>query len=154
MAPEARREPQLEQAIRGVLGRSTYSYAYDRVHLRDGTESETLVYLPAPDDCGSGGCTSLVFAQRGGNYQLVSSISLTRPPVIVSSHRTHGWKDLIVFVSGGGIEPGYYAVLRFDGKTYPENPTTAPATPLREQAQGVAYLAGADKLKFDIIASH
>jgi hypothetical protein len=44
-------------------------------------------------------------------------------------------------------------VLRFDGKTYPENPTTAPATALREKAQGVAFLAGADKLRFDIIAS-
>jgi hypothetical protein len=30
-------------------------------------------------------------------------------------------------VGGGGILPGYVAELRFDGKTYPSNPSIPPA---------------------------
>jgi hypothetical protein len=71
----------------------------------------------------------------------------------VSPHRRNGWNDLIVFVSGGGIQPGYYAVLPFDGKKYPENPTIEPAMPLRERVKGMAYLAGADKAESDIVVS-
>jgi len=151
IAPETKRDPQLEQAIRREVGNGSYSYAYNRVNLNNGTAPQVLVYLPGSDYCGSGGCTSLIFTVRGGDYQLVSRLSLTRTPIIVSSHRTNGWKDLIVFVSGGGIQPGYYAQLPFNGKKYPENPTNIPAVPLRERVKGVAYLAGAEKAESDIV---
>jgi len=153
VAPTTKRDPKLEEAIRREIGDSRYAYAYDRVDLHGSGEQEVLVYLPGSDYCGSGGCTSLVFAFRGGDYLLVSRLSLTRPPVMVSSHRTNGWKDLVIFVSGGGIQPGYYAVLRFDGQKYPENPTTVQATPLKKGVRCVAYLAGAEKAEFDIVVS-
>jgi len=151
VAPETKRDARLEEAIRREFGNDGYSYAYNLVNLNKGTTPAALVYMPGSDYCGSGGCTSVIFAVRGGDYRLVSRFSLTRTPIIVSSHRTNGWNDLIVFVSGGGIQPGYYAVLPFDGKKYPENPTIKPAAPLRASVSGVAYLAGADKAEFDIV---
>ena len=33
-----------------------------------------------------------IFAQRGKEYRLVSQLNLIRTPIIVSSHRTNGWK--------------------------------------------------------------
>jgi len=153
IAPETKRDAKLEEAIRRELADDRYSYAYNRVKLSNSTLSEVLVYMLGADYCGSGGCTSLIFAQRGEEYRLVSELNLIRTPIIVSSHRTNGWKDLIVFVSGGGIHPGYYAVLSFDGKKYPENPTIPPAVPLRQKIPGVGYLAGADKGKSVFVVS-
>jgi hypothetical protein len=152
-SPETRRDAKLESAIRRELGDDRYSYAYNRVSLSNASLSEVLVYLPGMDYCGSGGCTTLIFALRGGEYRLISRLSLTRTPIVVSSHTTKGWKDLIVFVSGGGIQRGYFSVLPFDGQKYPENPTVEPALPLRAKVTGVAYLAGADKPGSDIVIS-
>jgi hypothetical protein len=153
VAAQTNRDARIEAAIRREVGDDSFSYVYNMVNLNNGTAPEVLVYISGPDYCGSGGCTSLVFARRGGDYRLVSRLSLTKIPIVVSSHRTNGWKDLIVFVAGGGIQPGYYAVLPFDGKKYPENPTTLPAAPLRSSVTGVAYLAGANKAQSDIVVS-
>jgi hypothetical protein len=154
VAPETKRDPALEQAIRAELGNDSFSYAYNRVKLSNATAPEVLVYLPGSDYCGSGGCTTLIFAASEGSYRLVSRITLTRTPILVSPHRTNGWNDLILLVSGGGIPSGYYAVLQFDGRKYPENPTVAPAAPLRNIVKAAAYLTGTDKPGSVIVVSH
>ena len=153
VAPEKSRDSALETALRRELGSDAFSYAYNFVNLKGAEAREVLVYLPGSDYCGSGGCTSLVLEKHALEYRLISRLSLTRAPIIVSSHRTNGWNDLIVFVSGGGIHGGYYSVLAFDGQKYPENPTTAPATRLRRGVTGIAYLSGADKAERDIVVS-
>ena len=151
VAPETKRDPALERAIRDEVGGGSFSYAYNRVHLSKVSAPEALVYLQGSDNCGSGGCTALILSESGGAYRLVTRVSLVRTPIIVSAHRTNGWNDLIVFVSGGGIQPGYYAVLRYDGKNYPDNPSVEPAVPLRQRVKGVAYLSGADKAQSVIV---
>jgi hypothetical protein len=95
----------------------------------DGT-SEAIVYLISKDWCGSGGCNTIVLMQDGGSWKIVTSITITRPPIRVLNGRSHGWLNLGVWVQGGGINPGYEAELRFDGKTYPSNPAISPARPL------------------------
>jgi hypothetical protein len=155
--PETTRDPSLEKAIQLELGQDSFSYSWNRVHLSNGSGVEALVHLGG-DFCGSGGCTSLVFAKRpsakpADAWSLISRITLTRTPIVVSAHRTNGWHDLILFVAGGGIQTGYYSVLAFNGKTYPENPTVKPATPLRGTVRGVAWLAGADNPKSAIVVS-
>jgi len=69
--------------------------------------------------CGTGGCDTFVFVQEESGLRLVSRTSVTRPPIVVASTTTQGWRDVVVRVSGGGIIPGYDALLRFDGRTYP-----------------------------------
>jgi hypothetical protein len=98
----------------------------------DGTP-EAIVHVAGPMVCGTGGCETLVFAKRGDTYKVVSSTSVTRPPIIASTRRTNGWRNLIVFVAGGGTYKGYYTELKFDGTTYPDSP---PATRLRGKPQG------------------
>lgn len=152
-APETQRDERLEEAIRHETGQDAFSYSYNRVNLRNGIEAETLVYLSSGDFCGSGGCTLLVFANESAAYRLISYITLVRPPVVASSHSTNEWRDLIVSVGGGGIQSPYYAVLAFDGRKYPENPTTAPASPLQKAVKGVAYFSGGDQSKSAIVVS-
>jgi hypothetical protein len=96
------------------------------VDLDGDKKDEVVVYLIGACWCGSGGCTTLVLAPEASTYRLVSEISITRPPIRVLKRVSRGWRSLGVWVQGGGIQPGYEAVLRFDGSTYPRNPSTAP----------------------------
>lgn len=92
-------------------------------------DPEVIVHVVGPMLCGTGGCNTLVFTPADSGYRLVADISVTRPPVRVSPQTSYGWRNLLVQVSGGGISPGYEAELRFDGETYPANPTVPPAEP-------------------------
>jgi hypothetical protein len=101
---------------------------------------EAVVHVVGPHVCGTGGCDTHIFARRSGGYRLVSTVELSRPLVIASPRRTHGWRNLIVFVAGGGILPGYYAELRFNGRTYPDNPTVKPARRVRGKSRGAVLI--------------
>lgn len=91
---------------------------------------EAIVYLTGPSVCGSGGCNTVVYSYHHG-WLLVSTIYLTRPPIIVADNKSHGWRSLIVDVSGGGILRPSSVELRFNGTTYPSNPTLPPAIRVR-----------------------
>jgi uncharacterized protein len=85
---------------------------------------ETVVYVVGPMACGSGGCPTLVFTPDGYGYRLVSSITVTNPPIKASAATTAGWRNLIVRVSGGGAK-AHDAELLSNGKSYPPNPSVA-----------------------------
>ena len=105
----------------------------------DGTP-EVIVHVVGPGVCGTGGCETHIFARHGARYKLISTIDLSRPMIIAALGRSHGWRNLIVFVAGGGIVPGYYAELRFNGKTYPENPTVKPTKPISGKPRGTVLI--------------
>src|SRR5436190_6849072 len=110
---ETARDAKLEAAI-GVEEEGA-RYYYNKVDLNGDGKPEVLVYVFGKDMCGTGGCDALIFQLVSDKYKMVSDISLVWNPIIVSQHKTHGWNDLIAFVSGGGIIPGYYTVLQFNG---------------------------------------
>ena len=129
---------QLAKELDRVLGDvpGPIHYFAKQVDLNGGGRAEYVVHVAGPMVCGSGGCDTFVFAQEGSGVRLVSRTSVTRPPIVVASTTTQGWRDLVVRVSGGGIIPGYDARLRFDGRTYPANPTVPPAELLKAPASG------------------
>ena len=43
-------------------------------------------------------------------------------PIVVSRRKTQGWHNLIMLVAGGGVRPGYWTELRFNGTSYPDDP--------------------------------
>ena len=101
-------------------------YFAARVDLNGDDVHDWIAHVAGPMVCGSGGCDTLVFAGEGEGLRLVSSIGVTRPPIGVASTTTEGWRNILVRVAGGGL-PAADALLRFDGATYPANPTVAPA---------------------------
>ncbi len=101
----------------------------------DGTP-EAIVYLTGQSWCGSGGCRTLILARNRSSWRIVTHITITRPPIRVLSNASNGWRNIGVWVVGGGIQPGYEAELRFDGKTYPSNPSMPPARRLAGKATG------------------
>jgi hypothetical protein len=87
---------------------------------------EAIVYVSGSTMCGSGGCHLLILTRAGASWREVARTAITWPPIRVLSARTRGWRDIGVFVAGGGILPGYEAVLKFDGRRYPPNPSMVP----------------------------
>lgn len=96
-------------------------YLYNHIDLNGDKQDEVFVQLVGPYTSGTGGDTGMLFRQKDGGYELIQSFTLVRNPVIVSTNRTNGWNDLIVEVSGGGVE-AKKVKLQFNGKTYPNIP--------------------------------
>ncbi|MBP7146124.1 MAG: hypothetical protein KBD01_01155 [Acidobacteria bacterium] len=107
-----------------------------RVQLTDKCGEHFLVYVSGRQWCGTGGCLLLVLAGVDQSYTVLGRITNTRPPVRVLSHMTNGYHDIAVRVAGGGVHIGYEAVLTFDGKKYPGNPTMPPAIKPAEEPPG------------------
>lgn len=97
---------------------------------------EALVYVSGERWCGSGGCHLIVLDREGRSWREVTSLTITWPPIRLLETRTNGWRDIGVSVSGGGIRPRYEALLRFDGRSYPSNPSVSPAQPAPPRARG------------------
>ncbi|WLR54542.1 hypothetical protein LC048_19260 [Mesobacillus subterraneus] len=149
MNSETEPNPALEDAFSKEFalkrGEDEVRYYYNEIDLNGDGVPETFVYLTGPVVCGTGGCGGLVVERANGSYKVRSRFSLVRTPVFVSDSKTNGWKDLIMFVAGGGIEPGY-RILRFDGKTYPLNPSIQPEVIEQSNIKGIG-LINDDKMK-------
>lgn len=148
IASEKRRDSALESAI--ILGSGITEdddkdtrYYYNYIDLNGDGVREVLVYIFGGYFCGTGGCDAYLYRQTKGKYELVSRFGPVRNPIIVGNSKSNGWNDLVFFNRGGGMSPGYYSVVRFDGKAYPENPTVEDVAPrLRYSLIGTAYLVG------------
>ena len=110
----------------------------------DTTTQQAIVYLTGDGWCGSGGCNTLVLARSENSWRVVAKITITRPPIRVLDETSYGWRSIGVRVQGGGIQPGYEAELRFDGKTYPSNPSMPPARPLQQKAAGETVISASE----------
>jgi len=96
----------------------------------DGVD-EAIVFGPVSRDwCGTGGCEIAVYEQRGRRWTLKCSTGVSHDPIGILTTRHFGWRDLAVLVAGGGIVPGYRAVLSYNGKCYPQNASGPPARPM------------------------
>jgi len=79
----------------------------------------------------------LILAPEGASsFKVVTKTTITRLPIRVLATKSNGWHDISVVAAGGGVQPGYDAILSFDGKTYPSNPSTSPAGRLEGKVEG------------------
>lgn len=102
---------------------------------------EAIVLLRSGGWCGSGGCTALILTRSKSSWKIVTKLTITRPPIRVLKGATNGWRNITVWVEGGGIYPGYEALLRFDGSSYPRNPTVPPAQKLEREVEGAVVIS-------------
>lgn len=106
----------------------------------DGTP-EAVVYLVGRSWCGSGGCEALILTRDGGSWRIVTEITIAQLPIRVLTDTSHGWRSIGVWVQGGGIQPGHEAELRFDGRSYPRNPSVPPARQLEGNPGGEVLIS-------------
>ena len=119
-----------------------YSYAF--VDLNGDGKNEVIVHLQGRWWCGTGGCPTLVLASEDASYRVITKILITRPPIKVLTTLSRGWRNISVWVQGGGVEPGYTADLPFDGRTYPMNPSMPPARRLIGEAAGQVVISSSE----------
>jgi len=106
------------------------------VDLNGDGRKEAIVYIVGHEWCGTGGCTMLVLGSEDSSFKVVTKVTISRPPIRVLSSTSHGWHNISVSVSGGGILDPYQAELRFNGRTYPGNPSVPPARRLNGKVPG------------------
>jgi hypothetical protein len=140
--------PDLNQALLAYLAKTGVDPKYAnphqtaRIDLNGDGRQDAIVLLESPIYfCGTGGCTMLVFKGTPSGFEFVSRSTLIRGPVLVSDTNTHGWRDLIVEVSGGGIAPKQVA-LKYTGSEYPPNPSTLPPLPKDQPLKGAKVFEG------------
>jgi hypothetical protein len=97
------------------------------VRSDNGKTEENIVYVSGQRWCGSGGCTMLILEPSGSFFKVLGKVTIVQLPITLLHSMSHGHPDIGVLVQGGGILPGYEAVLSFDGKSYPNNPFMPPA---------------------------
>jgi hypothetical protein len=128
-------EPSLQAFLQNYLRElspiedKTTRYLYNLNDLNGDGKKEVIVYVMGDSWCGSGGCTTLILEPQGSYYKVVTKLTITNLPICLLKTSSHGWHSLTVWVHRGGVLSPYEAELRFDGKTYPENPTVPPARP-------------------------
>jgi putative lipoprotein len=110
-------------------------YRIAEIDLNGDKKKDALVLLQDGYWCGTGGCSMLIFTNKNNDFKLVSAISLVRDPVIVSGTKTKNWRDIIVHVSGGGGDSKNVA-LKFNGSTYPTNPSLLKPLATNAKTQG------------------
>ena len=128
---EVRATPTVGDQLRELyadFGSDIYTFEAE-VDLNGDGADEIIVHVVGPMICGTGGCDTLVFTQRTSGHEIVGEIAVTRPPIRVSTASTNGWRNLIVHISGGGIQPGFDGEVPFDGAAYQSNPTAPMVAP-------------------------
>ncbi|HEY9296981.1 MAG TPA: hypothetical protein VIQ31_11520 [Phormidium sp.] len=115
-------------------------YYYNRLDLNGDNQPEVIVYLLGSYVCGSGGCSALIYTPKGQDYQLISRHTLVNPPILVTPQRNSGWKNLVFLTRGGGAKPEYN-LMRFNGRTYPLNPSVQPVVPANTTLTGIGLFA-------------
>lgn len=91
-------------------------YYYNYVDLNDDGKDEAIVLLVGMYTSGSGGSTALIM-EKDDEWTVKQELTLINPPIIVSDHMTDGWKNLIVYKSGGGATASY-VILKHINEEY------------------------------------
>jgi len=143
----SRDEESIRKFIQSRDDDKTTQYVAAFRDLNGDGKPEAIVYLIGKSWCGSGGCHLFIFQKNGASWKLVTTMTITNPPIRMLDTASHGWHSLGVWVQGGGIQPGYEAELRFNGKSYPKNPTVPPARRAAKNLAGKVLISSATNPK-------
>ena len=100
-----------------LIPKESRRFVFFEYSLNDDARKEIFVGLIGPYFCGSGGCTMYLLDSQGN---VITRFTVVDYPVVISNQLSHGWRDLIIY-SGGKNR-----LLKFNGKTYPSNPSVQP----------------------------
>jgi len=114
---------------------SDKDYRVIEVDLNGDGEREIVAYVETRDFCGSGGCKLLVLQRRPTGPKAIMDTTIIRAPIRMLSSSSHGWRDIGVWVGGGGLKP-HEVALKFDGTRYPRNSSMSPVRPVKIGARG------------------
>lgn len=95
-------------------------FQFYKTDLNGDGNDEIFVRLMGPYFCGSGGCTFLLLDKYG---EVITKFTVTRAPIFIEPTKVNDWNLLLV------KDSGVFKELRFEGGTYPSNPSILPKAP-------------------------
>lgn len=124
--------------------RDKVNYLYNMVNLNTKNynkkdDYEVIVYLEGPKFCNERGGTAVILEKKNNQYIANSIISGIVPPIIICDNNNSVYKDLIVrFLNNGKYD---FRVLKYNGNSYPINPTKEYKLKNEDKIKGVAVIS-------------
>jgi hypothetical protein len=100
-----------------LLKENDRKFSYSVADINGDGKDEIFVGMKGQYFCGNAGCTVYLLNAEG---KKIGRFTIVDGPITISATKTNGWNDLIL--PSKGIN---YSV-KFNGKTYPSNPSVQP----------------------------
>jgi len=86
------------------------------IDLNGDGKDEYFVRFMSPYFCGTGGCTFLLLDRYA---EIITQFSVMDAPLYITKIKSKGWHNIYLYNNGS------YRELKYNGKKYPSNPSTA-----------------------------
>lgn len=101
--------------------RAAGAYKLVGADLNEDGVAEAVVLFEGKDWCAGTGCSLAILQSGPHGYRPISRTVRVKAPVVISTDRSNGWRDLLVSSGGAGTAPLRRVRLRFTGNGYPRN---------------------------------
>jgi len=115
-----------------TLTENDRKFSYSTADINGDGKKEIFVGMKGGYFCGSGGCTVYLLSAEG---EKITRFTIVDGPIAVSADKSNGWSDLII------PSKGVNYLVKFNGKTYPSNPSVQPKVTAPVPAELVKVLA-------------
>lgn len=106
-----------EDLSKNSIDEISKKFIFFEFDLNEDEKKEIFVGLIGSYFCGSGGCTQYILDNKG---IVISKFTVSDYPIVIDSNKSNGWRNL--FIPSGGKN----RILKFNGKSYPSNPSLEP----------------------------
>ncbi|MEQ9169140.1 MAG: alpha/beta hydrolase [Fulvivirga sp.] len=103
-----------------IMQEADRKYQFYKIDLNEDGIDEIFVRFESTFFCGSGGCTYLLL---DANFNTITQFTVMNAPIYVEPKTENSWKLLLVRSEGELKE------LKFEGGSYPTNPSVLPKAP-------------------------
>ncbi len=106
-----------EDLSKNSIDEISKKFIFFEFDLNEDEKKEIFVGLIGSYFCGTGGCTQYILDNKG---IVISKFTVSDYPIVIDSNKSNGWRNL--FIPSGGKN----RILKFNGKSYPSNPSLEP----------------------------
>lgn len=106
-----------EDVAKDLIPQDSRQFIFYQYDLNGDSKKEIFVGLRGSYFCGSGGCTVLLLDYQGN---LIDRFTVVDYPIVIDNQKTNDWDNLFM------LSGGEFHLMKFDGRKYPQNPSTQP----------------------------
>jgi hypothetical protein len=106
-----------EDLSKNSIDEISKKFIFFEFDLNEDEKKEIFVGLIGSYFCGTGGCTQYILDYKG---IVISKFTVSDYPIVIDTNKSNGWRNL--FIPSGGKN----RILKFNGKSYPSNPSLEP----------------------------
>ncbi|MEM6804383.1 MAG: hypothetical protein AAF696_23490 [Bacteroidota bacterium] len=115
-------DKKLHSWMESIAEGNNFTYVYEKFDLNEDGVDEYLCGLRSQFWCGSGGCSFVIVAEKGGKLELLARGGPTYSPHFISTEKVKGWYSIVLdpteSTTTEGEEYKNYPIMRLKGDTY------------------------------------